>query len=99
MSYVIQIEGLIAGAPTAFDGQYLVEYDPERDGVDPEGRPMDAHVVTTAELEEAQRFDSATDATECWRQVCERRPIRGDGRPNRPLTAFTVAILPEEKAR
>jgi hypothetical protein len=96
MAYVIRIDGL-AGGRSPFDGEYLLEYDPERDGRDPQGAPMIAHIVTTAKLEEALRFDSGTDATECWRQVCKRNPTRPDGQPNRPLSAFTVTIAPEEK--
>lgn len=96
MSYVIRIDGL-TGHRTGFDGEFLLEYDPERDGRDPQGAPMIAHIVTTPDLDEAKRFDSGADATECWRQVCKRNPTRPDGQPNRPLSAFTVTIALEEQ--
>ena len=103
MSYVIRIEGLAfnqprpGGSSSPFDGEYLAEYDPERDGTDPNGESMIAHIVTTPNPEDALHFDTGPDATECYRQVCQRNPTRPDGKPNRPLTAFTVAILPEEQ--
>lgn len=97
MSVVIKIEGLINGQPTPFDGEYLVEYDPERDGTAPDGSPMLAHIVTTPDLAEAKKFPDFIEAAECWKRVCKRTPRRPDGKPNRPLTAFTVAILNEEE--
>lgn len=94
---VIQIEGLVGQTSSPFDGEFLVEYDPERDGRDPQGAPMLAHIVTTPDREKAKRFANYPEASECWRRVCKRKPTRPDGRPNRPLTAFTVAILPAEE--
>lgn len=32
------------------------------------------------------------DALALWRSVCSSDPVRPDGRPNRPLTAFTVEV-------
>lgn len=93
MSVVMKIEGLVNGEPSPFDGQYLVEYDPERDGTAPNGIPMSAHVVTTWDPGEAKEFPSAIEAGEEWKRVCKRNPRRPDGKPNRPLTAFTVTIL------
>jgi len=40
-------------------------------------------------------FGDARAAFECWQQVLRSRPVRPDGKPNRPLTAFTVAIVPD----
>lgn len=41
----------------------------------------------------ALRFDKSS-AFECWRLVSAIRPVRMDGKPNRPLTAFHVSIHP-----
>jgi hypothetical protein len=38
---------------SSLDGKYLVEYDPCRDGVAPDGTPMTAHVVVTDDPEQA----------------------------------------------
>lgn len=93
---VIRIVGLINGQPTAYDGQFLVEYDPSRDGAEPgTGRPMLAHIVTTPDLDKATRWE-AGQALEVWRAVDSRNPVRPDGKPNRPLTAFSVEIAAPE---
>lgn len=65
-------------------GSYLKSYDPEADGV---------LGVWTADIAQARVFDSLEDLTTCWRQVRQREPVRADGLPNRPLTAFTVEII------
>jgi hypothetical protein len=38
----------------------------------------------------AKKFKSFTEAMECWQAQSRVRPYRDDGRPNRPLTAFSV---------
>jgi len=37
-------------------------------------------------------FATAEVATECYRAVPYNRPLRPDGKPNRPLTMFSVAF-------
>ncbi len=93
----MQIVGLVARPPTPFDGQYVLEYDPERNGVAPDGRLMSAHIVTTKDVGRARRWATGGEALAFWRQVCQREPTRIDGKPNRPLTAFTVEIASPEK--
>lgn len=85
----LYIVGLLNEEPTPFDRQWVVEYDPTRPGVDPEGRPMIAHLVTSPDPNEAQEFASVHEAETCWKQTYG---VRKDGRPNRPLTAFVVEI-------
>lgn len=38
----------------------------------------------------ARRFNTALDVLELWRTQSRTHPIRLDGKPNRPLTAYTV---------
>ena len=98
MSTVIKVIGLIGGGTTGFDGQYVVEFDPCRDGVEPlSGMSMMAHLVTTPDIERAAKFDTI-EAFELWRSVDTRAPTRPDGKPNRPFTAFTVAFDQYEEA-
>lgn len=93
---VIQIAGLIDGTETAFDGQWVVEYDPGRQGREPgTGRLMRCHLVTTAELDKATRY-TKLEAMDLWRAVDPQHPVRSDGKPNRPLTAFSVMIGPPD---
>ena len=90
--YAMQIVGLVSGGVTPFDGEFVKEYDPNRDGVDPNGDPMLAHIVTTPDISEAIHM-TFVEFHELWTKVDERTPIRPDGKPNRPLTAFTVTTV------
>jgi hypothetical protein len=85
MAHGIRIVELMNGQPTEHDGRWLVEYEPAP-------YPQPSFLVTTADPGQARRFGSAADARECWMQSVGTRPW--DGRPNRPLTAFTVFIEP-----
>jgi hypothetical protein len=44
------------------------------------------------------RFKTAGEAWMLWRRPSRVRPVRADGKPNRPLTAFTIEVLDEEDA-
>ena len=91
---IIKLVGLVVGTPTPFDGQYLTEYDPEKDGVSPDGLPMQAVIKTSPDPRRALQYTDFPHALETWKRVCQRHPVRDDGRPNRPLTAFTVSFEP-----
>ncbi len=52
---------------------------------------MMCHLVTTPDIEQATKFEGV-DAFVLWRTPDPRAPVRDDGKPNRPLTAFTVEI-------
>lgn len=63
-------------------GQFLKDYDPDT------GESLWTHEVTDAEP-----FNSKDEAYSLWMSVLESEPVRShDGKPNRPLTAFTVEI-------
>lgn len=86
MQYVIRLE---AKAGTVIDprGSYLAAYDP--DAYDGGG-----YAEWTKVMAQALRFASAGEAMACWRQQSMVRPLRDDGEPNRPLTAYSVTIEP-----
>lgn len=84
----IKLLGLANGHSSPFDGQYVLDYDPAREGTDPNGDPMFAHLVTTPDREKALNL-STEEAFALWKKAHGMRP---DGRENRPLTAFTVEI-------
>lgn len=92
---VMTVIGLIDGQRTAFDGQYVVEFNASRDGVEPgTGRPMTMLLLTTPDLAKATRF-TVEEAFELWRSVDQRNPVRADGKPNRPFTSFHVVFNKE----
>jgi hypothetical protein len=62
---------------------YLLGFWPDRFG----GR---GEVTLTDDLDAARKFASFQDVMECWKTQSKVVPLRDDGKPNRPLTAFTV---------
>lgn len=90
MSYLMRLVGLSNGQPHPYDGQYVVEYDPNG----PADQPDVCTLTVTSDKSQARQFDSAWDAREYMMQPDPRRPDRGDGKPSRPLTAFSVAMEP-----
>jgi hypothetical protein len=85
--HVIKAHSFANGAPCPHAGLYLKSMD------------FDAHdgigaAEFTPRIERAMKFESATAALEFWRTVSKVKPIREDGKPNRPLTALTAEILP-----
>lgn len=51
-------------------------------------------VKLTADPAKALRFATSSSALMAWHTQSKSRPVRDDGRPNRPLTAFTAEIEP-----
>lgn len=68
-------------------GQYLKSYDPNAH----DGRGT---AEWTADIDAAMVFSDPTSLLKYWKQVSRVRPVRPDGKPNRPLTAFTILIEP-----
>lgn len=83
---VLKIEGWSDGRPCVHEGRYLksMEFDPVN--------PMIPIVESTDDKETAMQFDNAMDALEFWKSVNPNYPVRPDGKPNRPLTAYTVSV-------
>lgn len=74
--------------PGFADDDYLASYDPNgNDGLGAFGFTPFAH--------QALVFASAAAAIELYNKQSDILPIRPDGRPNKPLTAFNL-ILEEE---
>lgn len=84
----LRLVGLVNGGASEFDGKYVVEYDPSayaEDGTYQGGKLLVADDPLAARL-----FDDASRALEYWRQSYGLRP---DGKPNRPLTAYTAEVV------
>jgi hypothetical protein len=67
-------------------GAYLASYDPEAN--DGQG-----DAVWTDDPARALLFESTAEAYELYRAVPRNRPLRADGKPNRPLTALSVEMV------
>jgi len=52
------------------------------------------HAGWTTDPAEAHVFASAAAAMRAWQAQSKVRPLRDDGRPNKPLTAATISIVP-----
>jgi hypothetical protein len=85
MAHVMKVIGLASGDWRAPETLYLKSYD-----VDANDGRGDAEL--TPNIHEALEFDDAVAAMQAWREQSTVQPLRLDGKPNRPLTAFTVQI-------
>jgi hypothetical protein len=92
IEYVIVCRGWADGRPDPdnLEGAFLREYDPEFAG----GLGV---AKWTRDLDEALKFTDVTEIFRLWKLSPKSRPTREDGRPNRPLTAFTIEIQPCQK--
>ena len=84
---VIRCWGVAGPAPDWFDefGKFLATNDFEAN----HGR---GHTTWTNDLAKAMKFANTSEATRYWRTQSKTVPLRPDGRPNRPLTAYHVSI-------
>jgi hypothetical protein len=64
-------------------GEYLEQYDVEAH----DGRGF---ATFTDDPAKAMRFTDLSEAVETWRMQSKVRPLREDGKANRPLTAFSM---------
>ena len=67
--------------PPELIGQYLKSFDVEAH----DGRGT---AEWTDDVTLAMQFADVVEAVQVWRTQSKVRPLREDGRPNRPLTAF-----------
>lgn len=89
---LIKIIGLANGGYHPRIGQYVVAFDPTvgADGM--------VFLETTADPTRATRYADFAAAFELWRAVSPNRPVRSDGKPNRPMTIFTVEFVSVERS-
>lgn len=84
MPYVIKAYGpLWLVPPNEIDGEYVKRYD--KDAFDGGG---DAEFSNS--VDEALLFETLEQARSFAFAQPEQRPLRADGQPNRPLTAFSL---------
>lgn len=85
--FLLVCHGYASGAPGAPVGRFLESYDVDAHG----GR---GSATWTDDPAKALGFVSPQAAMECWQQRSRVAPVRADGQPNRPLTAYTVSMQP-----
>jgi len=89
MRYVIMVED-----PPDLRGQFLEYYDPD---YVPDGPSYPSGLATfTYTLDRAMRFKNLIEALDLWGRQSATVPTRPDGRPNRPLAAYTITVVPVE---
>ena len=79
------------GLPHPFAGWYVKSFDFDAYGGQGDG-------VFTKDRDEAIKFDSWDAAFMFWRTQSKVKPLREDGKPNKPLTSTTVEITAEDVA-
>ena len=91
--FVIRLHSLASGGQSDFDGMYVKAYDPSY--VNPETGYDGGLLEVTNEKAEALRFNEPVAAIDKWRETAPPPyHVRADGKPNRPLSAWSVEILP-----
>lgn len=85
MSFGIRFQWA-GGSTLVFDadvpeGAWLAAYDPDAERIE-----------WTTEPAKAMRFVDGKAAVECYRTQSRTTPLRYDGKPNRPLTAYTISL-------
>lgn len=96
MAWVMILIAQANGAPLPGGPQFLKAADFEisaHPGSYPTGR-----TEGTTKLDEALRFDTTEAAFEFWKTISKTCSQRPDGKPNRPLAAYTIDIAPVEMA-
>lgn len=86
MSFVIRMVG------TLFDGQFLEHADLEASATSPPSYPT-GDVIFTRDPQLALKFWSPEAALVYIKRQSKTVPLRPDGEPNRPLTAFSLEVV------
>lgn len=88
MQHALKIVGVPIDLPVTpiEEGQYVKSYQAS-------GGFGHGFIETTDDIAKALKFADVGEALECWRAVSTTHPLRPDGKPNRPLTAFTVEVV------
>lgn len=85
--YALQVIRLASGPPGPEAGQFVQDFDPDaHDGL--------GMATLTPDRHEAKTFASKMDAFRFWMTQSTLRPTRDDGKPNRPLTAYSIEVVP-----
>ena len=86
----LKIVGFSEFCDDDYVGMYIKSFDPN--SPDPESKGI-GKLIVTENASEAKTFETFGEATEFWRQQSPTVPMRSDGKPNRPLTAYSVQFV------
>jgi len=86
MSVLIRAIDFANGQDCPHAGQFLESFD--HDACNGHG-----YATFTDRVNHAKRFADHAEALAFWNKQSAVRPLRPDGRPNKPLTALTVEIV------
>ena len=92
MSHIIECWGFADGSDCPMKGQYVETFD--HDAYNGQG-----YGTFTEDASSAMSFNSFSDAFEFWNMVSTVKPVREDGKPNKPMTAMSVAIKTVDDCR
>lgn len=67
-------------------GKYVADYTPHGNG----GMGM---LVLTDNPAEAKSYASPAEGMIAWKEPSKTHPLRADGKPNRPLSAYTITVI------
>lgn len=73
-------------ADRVIDGEYIVAFDVNAFG-------GIGYFTSSPDVAKAMRFPSLEAALQAWRTQSTLRPLRADGKPNRPLTALSISPI------
>jgi hypothetical protein len=84
-TFAIRAVGFANGSPCPHEDQWVESFDHDACGGQGYG-------TFTGQPSKAMLFDSYMDAMAFWNKRSALKPLRPDGKPNRPLTALTMTI-------
>lgn len=98
MSCVIQILGWAIHKPCDIADEYIAwvdvqKYTRPKDLEQPVRKMVKHWLITTPDIDQAYRFKDSTAALRVYREIKKSDPLRPDGKPNRPLTAFHINLF------
>ena len=84
--YLIRIEGWASGEACPHEGWFVESGNHDAAG----GR---GYFDFAPDPRRAMQFATSGEALEFWKRQSRVKPLRPDGKPNRPLTAASITIL------
>ena len=81
MTTIIKCQGFANGSCCPVKGQYVETFDHNAyNGL--------GYGTFTTDPTKAMKFQELSEAMDFWNKVSTAHPMRGDGRPNKPMTAM-----------